>query len=949
MSVTTSRSILSEGNAAALAALRTALGGDSSVSTRELDRMALAVDASHYLHAPDAVMRAKSPTDVGVAMRVAAEMGWPLTFRGGGTSLSGQALSEGLTVDVRRHFRGMEILDGGLRVRVQPGLTIAQVNGALARHGRKLGPDPASSIACTIGGMIANNSSGMTCGTTANAYRTIDSMTIALPSGTVVDTASPQADDILRTHEPALVEVLERLRDTLRGDKYRADIERRYAIKNTMGYGINSFLDFDTPAKILEHLMIGSEGTLGFVAEAVFNTVPVPKRTATGLLMFDSLDAATEALPKLVYSGADVVELIDAASIRAMGPDASSVLPKGFNVDQHASLLVEYQAMDDEGIAEHIATGEATFEQLDGLSTPPEMTNEASRRAQMWVMRNGLYTKIMRSRPKGTMALLEDIAVPMEQLGGVCTELQVLFDKHNYDGAVIFGHAKNGNIHFLVTEDFAGPESLNRYDQFTEDMVELVLREQGTLKAEHGTGRIMSPFVHRQYGDDLYQAMVDVKNACDPKRILNPGTIITDDPQLHLKHIKPTDPVRQIIDDCVECGYCEPVCPSQHLTTTPRQRIVIQRAIAACEATGAYDLAERLKEQEVYDVVQTCAVDGMCLTACPVKINTGDLIRAKRRETQNETLDKGWKVAAEHWDMVLRGASLGMTTTHALPTTPLRGALGLARKALSEDIVPTLTSELPGGGKVRKPQTVPNPDAIFMPACVGTMFGTEHACGTGVGGAVRELAAYAGLGLSTPAGVQELCCGTPWKSKGLAKGYEVMKDKLTSWIVQHTHHGRIPLVCDNVSCTEGIIVALKNAGVEGITVMDATEWVATYVAPVLPPLAKARKAAVHPTCSSTHLGVNDALMMLAGLVADEAIIPDGWRCCAFAGDRGLLHEELTATATHDEARSVKHLDADLFLSCNRTCELGMTRTTGHTYVHVLEELAARVADRAGTR
>ena len=356
MSVTTSRSILSEGNAAALAALRTALGGDSSVSTRELDRMALAVDASHYLHAPDAVMRAKSPTDVGVAMRVAAEMGWPLTFRGGGTSLSGQALSEGLTVDVRRHFRGMEILDGGLRVRVQPGLTIAQVNGALARHGRKLGPDPASSIACTIGGMIANNSSGMTCGTTANAYRTIDSMTIALPSGTVVDTASPQADDILRTHEPALVEVLERLRDTLRGDKYRADIERRYAIKNTMGYGINSFLDFDTPAKILEHLMIGSEGTLGFVAEAVFNTVPVPKRTATGLLMFDSLDAATEALPKLVYSGADVVELIDAASIRAMGPDASSVLPKGFNVDQHASLLVEYQAMDDEGIAEHIAS-----------------------------------------------------------------------------------------------------------------------------------------------------------------------------------------------------------------------------------------------------------------------------------------------------------------------------------------------------------------------------------------------------------------------------------------------------------------------------------------------------------------------------------------------------------------------------------------------------------------
>ncbi|MDO5076343.1 FAD-binding and (Fe-S)-binding domain-containing protein [Corynebacterium sp.] len=941
MSVTTSRSLLSEGNAAALEALRNALGSDA-VSTRELDRMALAVDASHYLHTPDAVMRAKTPTDVGVAMRIAAELGWPLTFRGGGTSLSGQALSEGLTVDVRRHFRNMEVLDNGKRVRVQPGLTIGQVNATLARYGSKLGPDPASSIACTIGGLIANNSSGMSCGITANTYRTIDSMTIVLPSGTVVNTADPNADDVLRAAEPNLVEVLERLRDTLRGDKYRADIERRYAIKNTMGYGINSFLDFDTPAKILEHLMIGSEGTLGFVSEAVFNTVPVPKHTATGLLMFDSLDAATEALPALVYSGADVVELIDAASIRAMGEDAASVLPRGFQVDQHASLLVEYQAMDTETIGERIAAGEATFEKLSGLSTAPEMTNEAQRRGQMWVMRNGLYTKIMRNRPKGTMALLEDIAVPMEQLGGVCTELQDLFTKHNYDGAVIFGHAKNGNIHFLVTEDFAGPASLNRYDAFTEDMVDLVLREQGTLKAEHGTGRIMSPFVRRQYGDDLYQAMVDIKDACDPKRILNPGTIITDDPQLHLKHIKPTEEVRELIDDCVECGYCEPVCPSQHLTTTPRQRIVIQRAIAACEATGAYELAERLKEQEVYDVVQTCAVDGMCLTACPVKINTGDLIREKRRETQKKALDKGWKVAAEHWGAVLGAASVGMNITHALPTAPLRGALGLVRKATSEDLVPTLTPELPGGGKLRKPTPATHPDAIFLPACVGTMFGSGHACGMGVEKSLRELASYAGRVLSTPEGVQQLCCGTPWKSKGLAQGYEVMKEKLTAWIVEHTDGGRIPLVCDNVSCTEGIIVALKNSGIENIDVMDATEWVARYVAPMLPPLDKARRAAVHPTCSSTHLGVNDALMMLAGLVADEAIIPDGWRCCAFAGDRGLLHEELTATSTRDEARSVKRMNPDLFLSCNRTCELGLTRATGHTYVHVLEELAARL-------
>lgn len=222
------------------------------------------------------------------------------------------------------------------------------------------------------------------------------------------------------------------------------------------------------------------------------------------------------------------------------------------------------------------------------------------------------------------------------------------------------------------------------------------------------------------------------------------------------------------------------------------------------------------------------------------------------------------------------------------------------------------------------------------------MFGSQHACGTGVAGAVRQLAEQAGLVLSTPVGVAELCCGTPWKSKGLAKGYDTMKTKLVDWVQEHTRDGELPLVCDNVSCTEGIIVALKNAGVAGIRVLDATEWVAEHVAPRLPALPKARHAVVHPTCSSTQLGVNDALLFLAGLVAEKAVVPEGWRCCAFAGDRGLLHEELTAAATRDEAASVGTLEADLYLSCNRTCELGMTRATGQVYAHVLEELAARV-------
>lgn len=940
MTVLTSRVGLTDVPIAAIEELAAALGSDVEVSTRVLDRIALSVDASHYLRIPDAIARPRTAAQVGTAMAVAVRCGWPLTLRGGGSSLSGQAYSSGLTLDVRRHFRKIEVLDYGERVRVQPGATIRQVNAHLAKYRRKLGPDPASEIACTIGGMIADNSSGMTCGVTANTYKTIDSMTIVLPSGTVIDTGAPDADAQLQSHEPELFKLLGELRDQLRKPETQADIKRRYSIKNTMGYGMNSFIDFDTPAKILEHLMVGSEGTLGFVAEAVLRTVPVHSKIATGLLMFNNLDAATDALPHLVRSGADVVELIDAAAILAMGAEGATVLPPDFAATTQASLLVEYQADSDEELAAVFSKGTSLFDSFD-LFAPAEMTHDPKRREQMWVMRKGLYTKILRNRPQGTAALLEDIAVPMERLGSVCSDLTVLFDRHHYKDAVIFGHAKDGNIHFLVTETFDGPAAMKRYEEFTEDMVKLVLSEAGTLKAEHGTGRIMAPFVHRQYGDELYEAMWKIKRACDPTITLNPGTVLTDDPKLHLRSIKSTTPVRKVIDDCVECGYCEPVCPSQHLTTTPRQRIVVQRAIAAAETEGNTALARQLFDEEEYSVVQTCAVDGMCQTACPVKINTADLIRDLRAERAPKLLDKGWAAAAKVWGPFVDVASVGMSVVKKIPNAPVKGVLGVARKLLSDDIVPTLSPELPGGGKTLKPVTVSTPEAIFMPACVGTIFGSDHECGTGVQGALLALARHADIRLEVPATVKGLCCATPWKSKGLHSGGDIMGERLVKVLGEATRGWRLPIICDNVSCSEGIEIALHKKGIDQARVIDATVFAAEKIAPTLPRLPRVKVAAVHPTCSSTRMGVNDALIMLAGLVAEEVVVPHGWRCCAFAGDRGLLHPELTAKATEDEASEVRKLEAQLHLSCNRTCELGMTRATGKTYVHVLEEIATR--------
>ncbi|EFS93189.1 FAD linked oxidase, C-terminal domain protein [Cutibacterium modestum HL044PA1] len=623
--------------------------GESKVSQDPLDLAAVAPDASHYLLTPGALVRAGSTSDVAAAMAAAKRHRVAVNFRSGGTSLSGQGSTVGVMVDTRRSFRGIEVLDGGRKVRVQPGATIVAVNSVLARYGRKLGPDPASSVACTFGGVLADNSSGMSCGTVANSYRTLDSMVFVLASGTVIDTSDPQYEDKLAHDEPELVETLMALRDQCHEQSRADEIAFQFSRKNTMGYGLNAFLDYDTPAQILSHLMIGSEGTLGFISSAVMNTVKIMPNLATALLHFPTLDAATKALPALVESGVTVTELMDSSSLRLCRDDPANghiIPPTPGSGD--AALLVEYHCPDQQSRDEAVKAGNSVISGLN-LVNEPTFTDDPAVRGPIWTLRNGLYAKVAGTRQSGQTALLEDIAVPIEALAGVCGDLQQLFGEHNYPESIIFGHAKDGNIHFLVVEDFRNKTGLDRYEKFTEDMVSLVLDTHGTLKAEHGTGRIMAPFAARQYGPDLYRIMRQIKESVDPTGVLNRGTIITDDPRLHLKEVKLTPTVQEEVDRCVECGYCEPVCPSRDLTLTPRQRIVIQRAIAQAQADGDEELATDLEEHATYSVVQTCAVDGMCQTNCPLHINTGDLVRRLRADHNPAAWQATWDLAAKGW------------------------------------------------------------------------------------------------------------------------------------------------------------------------------------------------------------------------------------------------------------------------------------------------------------
>ncbi|MCG8968653.1 FAD-binding and (Fe-S)-binding domain-containing protein [Streptomyces sp. CL12-4] len=924
------------------------VGDPARVTVDVPRRVAAAHDASPYLFTPQAVVRAATAAEVGALLAGARAAGLPVTLRSGGTSLSGQAGGDGVLVDVRTHWRSAEVLDDGLRIRLQPGLTVRQANARLTRYGRRLGPDPASESACTIGGLVANNSSGMNCGTRDNAYRTMESLQFVLPSGTVVDTAAPDADQALRAREPDLHAGLLRLRDRVRDSPAsRATVERLFALKNTMGYGLNAFLDHTAPADILAHLMIGSEGTLGFVAEAVFRTVPLLPHTATGLLVLPGLAEATDALPALLAAGARTAELLDAASLRVAqrSPEPVDAL-RGLRVERHAALLVEFAEDSAALLDERTSAAQPVLDRLPAVG-PTTLVRDPGVRARLWHLRKGLYTAVAGARRPGTTALLEDIAVPMERLTRTCEGLTGLFDRHGYQDAVIFGHARDGNLHFMLTQAFDTPAETERYARFTDAMVDLVLDAGGTLKAEHGTGRAMAPFVRRQYGDELYDVMRELKRLCDPHGVLSPGVLLEDDPTAHLRNLKSVPGVDPAVDACVECGYCEPVCPTADATTTPRQRIVLQREIALAAAGGDEERRRALEADYAYAAVDSCAADSLCVTACPVAIDTGAVMKRLRAERHGALSRRTGNAVARRWGSAVKGVRLALNAAHAAPAPAVRAATDAVRRLGAAELVPAWADDIPRGGPARPaPRRPADARAVFFAACIGSVFAPE-AAPDGAGGsaaAFLRLCDRAGVPVTVPEGLGGLCCGTPWQSKGYTDGHRTMAARTLEALWQAGDRGRLPVVCDASSCTHGLEQLLDALGESdrarfaSLRFVDSIVFTAEHLLPALPAPRRLGSLALHPTCSTVHLGIDDALRTVAAAVGDEVTVPDSWGCCAFAGDRGLLHPEITAAATAAQAAEITERTYDAYASCNRTCEMGMTRATGRPYRHLLELL-----------
>ncbi|MFF9199368.1 FAD-binding and (Fe-S)-binding domain-containing protein [Streptomyces sp. NPDC014779] len=918
------------------------LGADKVLSTVS-DLVRYASDASPYRFLPQVVVVAEDVDDVSAVLSYARGKGREVVFRAAGTSLNGQAQGEDILVDVRRHWAGVEVLDGGARVRIRPGTTVVRANAALAPYGRVLGPDPASALACTIGGVVANNASGMTAGTTRNAYRTLASLTVVLPSGTVVDTADPAADEELARAEPRLCAGLLALKAEIEADpELTARIRAKHTIKNTNGYRLDAFLDGATPVQILRGLMVGSEGTLGFIAETVFDTLPLDRRVSTALLFFPSLPAAAAAVPRFNAAGALAVELMDGntlcASVRVPGvPGDWAELPK-----ETAALLVEFRAPDEAGQRAYEEAAAAVLAELDLVAPVPSVDNAFTRDpgtiGGYWKARRAFVTAVGGSRPPGTTLITEDFAVPPERLAEACAELLDLQSRHGFDAAVA-GHAAHGNLHFLLAFDAGDPADVERYASFMDDFCKLTVeRFDGSLKAEHATGRNIAPFLELEWGAKATELMWRTKEVVDPEGLLAPRVVLDRDPQAHLRGLKTIPTVEAVADPCIECGFCEPTCPSRDLTTTPRQRIALRREMMR-QADGS-PVESSLLESYGHDAVDTCAGDSTCALDCPVGIDTGALMKGFRHERHSAREERLAALAARNFRAVEASARLAVATGAHLGDGFLESVTGLARRAVRPDLVPAWLPEIPGAAGRRLPRTHrPAAVAVYYPACVNRIFGNpEGLDGPSLPEAVVALAARAGRPVWIPDDVAGTCCATIWHSKGYERGNEVMANRVVEAAWGWTAGGRLPLVVDASSCALGLarevvpFLTEDNRALHAeLTVVDSLVWAADELLPRLDVRHRVASAVVHPTCSMRHLGDEEKLTELAAACAEEVVVPMDAGCCAFAGDRGMLHPELTASATAREAAEVTARPFDLHLSANRMCEVGMDRATGRTY------------------
>ena len=906
------------------------------VYTDHLRRYAYGVDASCYSYLPKVVVKAEDEREVRRLIRLCHQCGTPFTFRAAGSSLSGQCSSEDVLIVCNDGFKKMEVIDDGKALKCECGVIGSDANDLLKPYNRKIGPDPATLATALVGGILNNNSSGMCCGTAQNSYKTIRSIRVVLLDGTVLDTSDKKSIEQFLKEKPQMVEDILQLRKEILADEELTHlIHHKYKIKNTTGYGLNSLVDFEDIIDIINHLFIGSEGTLGFVSEIVYNTVEDVPHKGCGLMFFRTLNDASLAVVALANMGREKVvaaEMMDYQSLKAVQtlenvPDFVREVPEGTS-----AILFQTESYSKETVDENLAF---IKEQLKDIPTaiPSLYSQDPKEYDSWWAIRKGILPIVGGQRRKGTTVITEDVCFQIEDFTKGIEMLTELFHKYDFvDGGVIFGHALSGNVHFNITPDFNDPKDTKNFGDLVKEMSECVSGFGGSLKAEHGTGRMVAPFVEMEWGRKAYEINRRIKAIFDPTRILNPDVMITDDPDVYKKNLK----AQCVIDDaftiCMECGFCEKHCPSRNLTLTPRQRIALLRETKRLENEGNFTLASELRKGYEYFGVETCAACSMCKGLCPLSIDTAQIALSMRRidPPAPELAKKIYDNFSTTLQMCRAGVSLE----------------GIAGSIITQKAISKITEGLHGvtGVTPYVPKTTPKANryklknrikptnfekVVYFSTCANRAFKPNQGYDDdrSLQQVVESLCNKAHIDIIYPEHIENLCCGLSFENYDDV--HERAVKDLHDALMKASQNGKYPIVIDHSACFNHAFKHMPD-----LEINDISEFLCKYVVPHLDIEKCDERVIVHKQCKIKSLGKSQYIEDLARLCTDHVFNIKSFACDGFAGQKGFFTPELNKAATKDLAGEIAEYGATLGVSSSSTCEIGLGENGGIPFVGV---------------
>ena len=975
------------------------------IYTDELRTLGWGTDASFYRQIPKVVIRSDGEEEIAKIVKACQKYKLPFTFRAAGTSLSGQSCTDSVLIVAGKHWEKYEIGEKQDTIKLQPGIVGAKVNEILKPYGRVFPPDPASIGSAMVGGIVINNASGMNCGVHANSDRMMVSARIILTDGTILDTGSEESRKAFRESHPEFLKKIEALRDKVRADKELADrISKKYSIKNVTGLNLRPLIAYDDPFDIIAHSMVGSEGTLAFLSEVTMKTLYDYKYKASAMVYFLTMKESCEAvvaMKKLKATDDDLkmsaeqlmvksAEMLDYMSLNSVDDpvflrykeDVDAGRITGVEPgDYHnlTAILTETKGVTHEQLLEKIDAISKCLKQFS-LYQPVEFTEDPKVYGKYWAIRSGIFPSVGGTRPIGTSCLIEDVAFPIESLPEATVKLQKLIADHGYDDACIYGHAFEGNYHFILNQSFADEHEVARYAEMMRDVAKLVVEGyDGSLKAEHGTGRNMAPFVKYEWGEKAYEAMKELKAIFDPEGLLNQGVIFNDDPDCFIKCLKPLpvldydfdsvpdgghylmDPelstaketIEQVkrANKCIECGFCEVNCMSCGLTLSSRMRIAVQREIRELEVTGRDpQRAATLRKQYKYYGDQTCATDGLCSTSCPMKINTGELTHLIRQLDMNKST-LGYQVgefAANHMAGIKSGLRVVLDVAHLAHITLGPTLMTNVCRTMNKMGLPLWTTAMPKKRRQPKPsdltqfiieKSIPHKEqehsdlkVVYFPSCINQTMGQSKngPMKHDLVDEVIQLMAKAGYEVIFPEGMEHMCCGQIWESKGMLDIADRKSAELEKALWKASEHGKYPVLCAQSPCLHRMRKVMKK-----MKLYEPAEFIMTYLVDRLDFHPTDKHIALHLTCSTRQMGVDKDMIALAKLCSNNVYLPEGVGCCGFAGDRGFTFPEMNRYALRKLRPQIEKNNIEVGYSNSRTCEIGLETNTGIPYMSIV--------------